>query len=74
MHHVHNDNVPSCESLIQMVAVEVLTIRPGAVEVVDMVYVKHSSSVSVTLSDSIDMGIHWTLFVSVMSKSPLTDV
>ena len=43
-------------------------------EVVDMVYVKHSSSVSVTLSDSIDKGIHWTLFVSVMSKSPLTDV
>ena len=43
-------------------------------EVVDIVYVKHSSSVSVTLSDSIDMGIHWTLLVSVMSKSPPTDV
>ena len=43
-------------------------------EVVDMVNVKHSSSVSVTLSDMIDIGIHWTVLVSVMSKFPLTAV
>ena len=63
--------IPSSGSLIQMVAVVGLTMRPGAVEVVDMVNVKHSSSVSVTLSDMIDIGIHWTVLVSVMSKFPL---
>ena len=35
---------------------------------------KHSSSVSVVVSDMIVMGIHWTVFESVMSKLPLTDV
>ena len=59
---------------MQMVAEVGLRVRPGAVEVVDTVNVKHSSSVSVTLSDMIDIGIHWTVLVSVMSKFPLADV
>ena len=59
---------------MQMVAEVGLRVRPAAVEVVDRVKVKHSSSVSVTLSDMIDMGIHWTVLVSVMSKLPLVEV
>ena len=59
---------------MQMVTEVGLRVRPAAVEVVDRVKVKHSSSVSVTLSDTIDTGIHWTVLVSVMSKLPLAEV
>ena len=59
---------------MQMVVEVGVRVRPGEVKVVDMVNVKHSSSVSVTLSDMIDIGIHWTVLVSVMSKFPLADV
>ena len=67
-------NSLSCSSVIQIVAEVGLRVRPAAVEVVDIVYVKHSSSVSVVLSDMIVIGIHWTVFESVMSKLPLVDV
>ena len=59
---------------MHMLAVVGLRVRPAILEADDMLYVKHSSVISLVLSEVMVMGIHWTVEESVMSKFPFAEV